>query len=97
MIRSFLDKGTADIYHGKTSGQARKTVPRNLMPVAIRKLEMLDAAFLLDDLKIPPRNRLESLSGNLKGYYSIRINNQYRIIFKWSQVGPENVKITDYH
>lgn len=97
MICSFDDKGTEDIYHGSNTKQARSTLPINLHLMARRKLDMMEAALVLDDLKMPPGNRLESLSGNLKGNYSIRINNQWRIVFGWCQLGATDVKIQDYH
>ena len=97
MIRSFADQGTEDVYHGKTSPKARKALPRTLLTIACRKLDMLDAAQTIVDMRIPPGNHLEALIGKLKGFHSIRINNQYRIIFKWSELGPEQVKIADYH
>ena len=65
--------------------------------VALRKLDYLNSAFELDDLKVPPANRLEKLSGDLKGFYSIRINKQYRVIFKFENNNAYEVKITDYH
>jgi toxin HigB-1 len=97
MIQSFADKGTADIFNGINSKHARKKLDPSLYSVTHRKLDMLDAALNLDDLKIPPANRLEALKGNFKGKYSIRINDQYRIIFAWSIQGPEQVEIIDYH
>jgi proteic killer suppression protein len=65
--------------------------------VARRKLVLLDAAKRLGDLKVPPGNRLEELKGDLKGYHSIRINDQWRIVFQWTAEGPKNVRIDDYH
>lgn len=63
----------------------------------MRKLDMLNAAHVLDDLKAPPGNRLEALKGDLAGFHSIRINSQWRIIFRWTPSGPEDVEIIDYH
>lgn len=97
MIISFKDQATEDIYHDKSSKAARKTCPQNLWRIAQRKLDMLDAATCLDDLKVPPGNRLEALTGDRKGQHSIRINSQYRVCFVWSNAGPTNVEITDYH
>ena len=97
MIQSFSDQGTEDIYNGFNTKLARKTIDPLLHAVAWRKLDMLDAAKDLNDLKIPPANRLEALKGDLKGKFSIRINDQYRVIFSWGVLGPEGVKITDYH
>lgn len=97
MIQSFADEATADIYNGINSKRSRKRLDPSLYPIALRKLDMLDAALYLDDLKIPPANRLEALKGNFKGKYSIRINDQYRIMFTWGIQGPEEVEIIDYH
>ena len=97
MIVSFKNKGTEDIFNGKNSKNARSLCPRSLWKVATRKLDQLDSVINIDELKIPPGNKLESLSGNRKGQYSIRINNQYRVCFKWSEPGPFEVEITDYH
>lgn len=65
--------------------------------IATRKLDQLDSVISLEELKIPPGNRLEALSGNRKGQFSIRINEQYRVCFKWGEAGPYEVEITDYH
>lgn len=97
MINSFANAGTEDIYHGNNSKIARRTLPNYLHPIAKRKLDMIDSSYMVTDLKIPPSNHLEALSGNLSGYYSIRINNQWRIIFRWSDLGADNVEIIDYH
>ncbi len=97
MIQSFADEATEDIYNGIESKQARKRLNPVFYPIASRKLDMLDTAVDLEDLKIPPANRLEALKGKLKGKYSIRINDRYRIIFSWSNRGPEQVEIIDYH
>lgn len=96
MIINFADKTTEDIYNGVDSKPARK-IPMVIWSIAQIKLDMIDAAAEIKDLKIPPANRLEKLKGSLDGYYSIRINDQYRIIFKWINSAAENVKITDYH
>lgn len=96
MIINFADKTTEDIYNGVDSKPARK-IPMVIWSIAQRKLDMIDAAAEIKDLKIPPANRLEKLKGSLDGNFSIRINDQYRIIFKWINSAAENVKITDYH
>ena len=93
MIKSFLDKESEDFY---ITGKSRK-ISSTIHKVALRKLDYLNSAYCLDDLKIPPANRLEKLQGNLKDYYSIRINKQYRIIFKFENENAYDVKITDYH
>jgi toxin HigB-1 len=84
LILSFADEETADIYPGKNSKKARKRLPSILFSKAQTKLDMLNRAFHLEDLRVPPNNRLEKLEGNLNGKYSIRINDPYRIIFAWN-------------
>ena len=93
MIVSFGNKATAAIWAGIRS----KQVPFAMNNVARRKLRMLNAATEIEDLRIPPGNRLESLGGKFKGYYSIRINLQPRIIFNWDNGCAYNVQIIDYH
>ncbi len=97
MIRSFRNQGTEDIYHGRDTKQARRTCPHDLWSVAQRKLDQLDAAEVLDDLRAPPGNRLEPLRRGRRGQHSIRINDQYRVCIRWSAQGPEEVEIVDYH
>ncbi len=97
MIQSFGDSATEEIFNGINSKRTRKKLDPRLHSIARRKLDMIDAAYCLRDLASPPANRLESLKGNLEGNYSIRINDQYRIIFSWGKRGPENVEIIDYH
>lgn len=97
MIRSFSDKGTEDIFNGVDSKIARKRCPINLQSGAIRKLDQLDSVVRLSELRIPPGNRFEALRGNREGQYSIRINKQYRICFSWTELGPIDVEIVDYH
>ena len=97
MIRSFGDAATEDIFYGRQTKAARRRCPVNLWRAATRKLEYLDSAVSLDDLRSPPRNRLERLKGDRQGQWSIRINDQYRICFRWSDAGPESVEIVDYH
>lgn len=97
MIRSFANPATEDVFHGRNTKAARKGLPRSAWAVAARKLDQLDSAEILEDLKIPPGNRLEALSGNRKGEHSIRINDQYRICFRWTNAGPDAVEIVDYH
>jgi len=92
MIRSFADKKTEKFF----SGERMKTFS-GFKKAAERKLVMLDSAEELDDLLVPPANKLEKLSGNRKGPYSIRINDQWRICFVWRNDGPHDVEITDYH
>jgi len=96
VINSFGDKATEDIWNGDNTSAARK-VPRQLWSAATRKLDMINAAVNLDALKVPPGNRLEKLSGSLKEHYSIRINGQYRVVFRWKSGMADEVRITDYH
>lgn len=96
MIASFSDKTTRDIYDGINSKQARR-LPKELHAKARRLLDQIEAALVLADLEVPPGNRLEALKGNLKGFHSIRINDQWRVIFKWKGAGVEDVQIIDYH
>jgi toxin HigB-1 len=93
MIIEFNDKESEKIWNGVQS----KKLPFEIQNIARRKLRMLNNAQNINDLKIPPANRLEKLKGNLEGYYSIRINNQWRIIFEWKDENAHKVKIIDYH
>jgi len=97
MIRSFSDKGTEDVFNGVNSKLARKKCPAKLNRIAIRKLDQLDSVVQLMELRIPPGNHFEALKGNREGQYSIRINEQYRICFSWTELGPIDVEIVDYH
>ncbi len=96
MIISFGDQATDDIYNGANTKAARK-IPASTRNTAIRKLDMLNAAHELRDLKVPPANHLKLLKGDWAGFYSIRINDQYRIIFRWIDNGAKDVMIIDYH
>jgi toxin HigB-1 len=97
MIASFKDKASEEIFYGVASKQAQKACPQSLWRVATRKLDQLDSVTALDELRIPPGDRLEALSGNLASQFSIRINQQYRICFKWEENSPLEVEVTDYH
>ena len=97
MIRSFADDGTRDVFLGKDSKRARKTCPSDLVAVARRKLDQLNQAAVLDDLRAPPANRLEKLKGDRAGQWSVRVNDQYRVCFVWTEHGPEGVQLVDYH
>ncbi|MEE8361860.1 MAG: type II toxin-antitoxin system RelE/ParE family toxin [Gemmatimonadales bacterium] len=97
MIRSFADPGTEDVFNGRDTRRARRVCPPGLWPIAIRKLEQLDSIGALDDLRVPPGNRLERLRSNRRGQCSIRINQQYRVCFRWAESGPADVEIVDYH
>jgi proteic killer suppression protein len=105
MIISCKHKGVKDIFNGDNTKYARKTCPQNLWKAARRKLDQLDFAASLNDLRSPPKNRLEALKGDYpsgtlrdrEGQHSIRINDQYRICFIWSNDGVKDVEIVDYH
>ncbi|WP_251198485.1 type II toxin-antitoxin system RelE/ParE family toxin [Anaerotardibacter muris] len=92
MILSFKDKDTEELSQGR---RVKRFVP--IERVALRKIRQLQIAETLEDLRIPPGNRLELLKGSRKGQHSIRINDQYRICFKWTEAGARDVEITDYH
>lgn len=96
MIVSFADRATEDLFQGTRSRETRR-LPTDIHRVAIRKLDILDAAAELRDLRSPPGNRLEALRGDLAGLHSIRINDQWRIVFRWTSSGPAEVGIVDYH
>lgn len=93
MIISFADKDTEKIWNGERV----KSLPNEVQQIGRRKLRMLNNSQNLADLRIPPSNRLEKLAGNLKNYFSIRINDQWRIIFKWNNNHSSEVEIIDYH
>lgn len=97
MIQSFRGKGTEEVFHGRTSKLARKTLSGDLLVVARRKLDQLNQAAGLGDLRVPPGNMLEALRGDRRGQHSIRINDQYRICFVWTDAGPAQVEIADDH
>ena len=97
MIRSFKTQGTEDIFNGTSTKAARATCPQAIWTVAARKLSMIDYAARLDDLRSPPGNRLEKLERDRKGQHAIRINEQYRVCFVWTDDGAAEVEITDYH
>jgi len=97
MIQSFGDQGTKDVFDRTSSKRASKSCPPDLWGVARRKLDQLHQAELFEDLRAPPNNRLEPLKGDRKGQHSIRINDQFRVCFRWRTGGPENVEIVDYH
>lgn len=96
MIRGFADKVTEDLYHGKSSKDARK-IPKSIWRTVRRKLDMLNRAASLRDLRVPPRNRLEKLHGNFEGFHSIRVNDQYRIVFAFRDGDAHDVQVLDYH
>ncbi len=93
MLRSFADKETERVWQR----QRTRRLDPGIQRAALRKLLILDAAETLDDLRVPPGNRLEKLKGDRAGLHSVRINQQWRICFRWTEAGPENVEIVDYH
>lgn len=97
MILSFHNQGTEDIFNRRATKAARKVCPEALWRVAQRKLDQLNASVSLASLAIPPGNHLEALSRDRHGQHSIRINEQYRLCFQWTDEGAERVEIADYH
>jgi proteic killer suppression protein len=97
VIVTFKDEGTEDVFDGRNTKKARKACPQNLWLVARRKLDQINQAAELNDLRVPPGNRLEELRGKRRDQYSIRINDQYRVCFTWTESGAEEVEIVDYH
>jgi proteic killer suppression protein len=93
MIKTFKDRDTAGVYFGYFA----RHLPHQLQKIALRKLLVIDEARTINDLRMPPGNRLEELSGEMQGYHSIRINNQWRIRFRWLNNAAYEVEITDYH
>lgn len=97
MIRSFADPATEDLFNGVESRRARTACPIALGPVVRRKLTQLNRVRELRELAVPPGNRLKALAGDRAGQYSIRINDQYRICFRWEGRYADEVEVTDYH
>ena len=97
MILDFADEATEDIFHGNRSKAARRCLPPGLWPAARRKLDRLNRAREPRELADPPDNRLEALKGDYAGYFSIRINDQYRIVFRFERSDARDVQIVDYH
>ena len=96
MIGSFGDKATGDLFHGRSTARVRR-LPQDLLTVATDKLDLLNAAHELSDLRSPPGNRLHALRGELRGFHSIRVNDQWRIVFRWSSGTADDVRLVDYH
>ena len=96
MIRSFADGTTRDIWNGINSRAARR-IPNELWPAVRRKLDQIDAVTRLEELKVPPGNRLHALVGDLAGYHAIRVNDQYRVVFRFQGHDANDVRCTDYH
>lgn len=93
VLRSFAEKDTERVWQRERS----KRLDQNTQRAALRKLLILDAAETLNDLRTPPGNRLEKLRGDRAGQYSVRVNQQWRICFRWTQAGPAGIEIVDYH
>ena len=96
MIVSFGDRPTEDLYHNRPTSRARR-FPGNIIGLALVKLDMLDAAYSILDLASPPGNRLEALRGELRDFYSMRVNEQWRLVFRWEKNGAHDVRLMDYH
>lgn len=97
MIASFADQASEDLFNGVDSSRARRACPRMLWPIVRRKLDALELAVSLEDLRVPPGNQLKRLQGDRFGQYSIRVNQQYRICFLWKDGNAYNIEVTDYH
>ena len=97
MAITFLGRGTEDVYNGVDSKAARKVCPTQLARRARSKLFLIDDAESVQDLRVPPGNRLEALKGDRRGQYSVRINDQFRICFRWTDSGARDAEIVDYH
>ena len=96
MIRTLADDTTRDIWNGVNSKAARR-IPRVLWPIVRRKLDQIDAVTRLDDLKVPPGNRLHALAAELRGFHAVRVNDQYRIVFRFEGADAFDVRCADYH
>jgi proteic killer suppression protein len=96
VIESFGDEATEDLFHGRKTKRTR-ALPAELLKVALRKLDMLNAAHRLEDLKATPANRLEALKGDWAGFHSIRINDQFRVVFRWKDGNAAGGRVVDYH
>lgn len=96
MIVSFGDGATEDLYHGRPSSRATR-FPSEVAEAALVKMDMLNAAASMLDLRSPPGNRLAALRGDMKGFHSIRVNDQWRLVFRWKGNDAHRVRLTDYH
>jgi proteic killer suppression protein len=96
MIAGFGDKQTEDLFHGRRTARTRR-FPPDITRLALRKLDVLNGASSVIDLRSPPGNRLEALQGDLLGFYSIRVNQQWRIVFRWEGSDAHDVRLVDYH
>jgi len=96
MIVSFGDRATEDLYHNRATSRARR-FPHDIVAPTLVKLDMLNAASAVLDLRSPPGNRLEALMGALDGFHSIRVNDQWRVVFRWESNNAHDVRLMDYH
>jgi proteic killer suppression protein len=96
VIRSFGDQRTGDVFHGHATREVKR-LGVALVKATVRKLDMIMAAVVVHDLRAPPGNRLEALLGDLEGWLSIRVNDQWRLVFRWVDGAAEDVKLVDYH
>jgi len=96
VIRSFGDKRTADVFHGHATREVTR-LDAALLKATVRKLDMMVATSQVQDLRAPPGNRLEALQGDLEGWFSIRVNDQWRLVFRWVEGAALDVKLVDYH
>ena len=96
MIASFGDSATADLFHGRPTARVRR-LPQDVLASALDRLDVLNAAHDLRDLRSPPGNRLEALRGDLRGFHSIRVNDKWRVVFRWSEGATHDVPLVDYH
>jgi proteic killer suppression protein len=96
VIRTLADVTTRDIWNGLNTKAARR-IPRDVWPIVRRKLDQIDAVTRLDDLNVPPGNRLHGLAGDLRGCHAVRVNDQYRIVFRFKGGDAFEVRCTDYH
>jgi toxin HigB-1 len=96
VIRTLADEATRDIWNGVNSKAARR-IPREIWATAGRKLDQIDAVTSLDDLRVPPGNRLHALGGRMRGLHAVRVNDQYRIVFRFEGADAFDVRCTDYH
>jgi toxin HigB-1 len=96
MIASFGDRATEDLFHGRRSARVWR-YPPGVFEAAVIKLDLLNAAAALQDLRSPPGNRLKMLKGEMRGWYSMRVNDQWRLVFRWNDGDAYSVRLTDYH
>jgi toxin HigB-1 len=96
MIASFGDRATEDLFHGRRSARVWR-YPPEVAEAAMTKMDLLSAATAIQDLRSPPGNRLKSLRGDMRGMHSIRVNDQWRLVFRWSEGDAHAVRLTDYH